>query len=101
MGKIKKKGRASHMLGQRVALILYTGASGQAKNFMYVWTMLGLPNPYCPHLRLFTLAGSDLDLVRERRLCVNSRYPFQTFAAYAYSRVCGRRLRILRTAAEA
>ena len=89
------------MLAQDLALILQTGASGQAKNFMYVWTMLGLPNSYCPHLLYFALAGSDQYLVREHRLCENSKYPFQTFAAYAYSRVCGRRLRILSAAAEA
>ena len=36
MGKIKKKGRASYMLAHYPVLILPTGASGQAKNFMYV-----------------------------------------------------------------
>ena len=36
MGKIKKKGSASHMLAHYPVLILPTGASGQAKNFMYV-----------------------------------------------------------------
>ena len=36
MGRIKKKGRASFTLAHYSVLILPTGASGQAKNFMYV-----------------------------------------------------------------
>lgn len=63
--------------------------------------MLSLPDPYLSHFLLFVLAHSDKYLVHEHRQCENSRYPFQTFAAYAYSRVCGRRLRMLRAAAKA